>query len=294
MQRYSLLSSTFLKRGAIMLATGAVLLAAGATYAQQEAVPELPAPLKTLSDSGAQIRYLGKEHGLDGWVAIKGGQEQYFYVLPDGQAFISGVLFDKEGKIVTVEQVQRLRAQGDAAVLDTLAANDPIERAQAEKTEPKYEFMTPSEQLFWDIENSNWLPIGQAGTPVFYALIDPQCPFCHEMMVEMKSHIQGGEAQIRMIPVGKTEQSRAQAAFLMAAPDPAATWWRHMDGDENALPAKQTINTQGVERNMLLMQTWKLPGTPVIVYRAKDGSVKIITSKPKDIKALIADLGSKV
>lgn len=297
MQRTSSFNRNFLTRTTMIITAAAFLIgSAGAVFAQaQEAVPELPAPLKTLMESGAQMRYLGKEFGLDGWVAIKNGQEQYFYILPDQQGFVSGVLFDKEGKIVTVDQVQRLRSQStDTEVLDTLAANTPIERAEAENKDKKYEFMTPSEQLFYDVENSNWLPVGQAGTPVFYALIDPQCPFCHEMMVELKSKIEDGKVQVRMIPVGRTEESKAQAAYLMAVPNPAATWWRHMDGDQDALPAKQGINTQGVERNMLLMQTWKFQGTPTIVYRGKDGSVKIITSKPKDVDALISDLGSKV
>lgn len=296
MQRRFLMSTTYFKRGAMIAATGAMLFVSGVSVAQQqESVPELPDPLKTLASSGAQMRYLGKESGLDGWVAIKNGQEQYFYVLPDGQGFLSGVLFDKDGKVITVNQVARLRKDGkDTDVLDTLASDTPIDRAEAENKAKKYEFMTPSEQLFFDVENSNWLPLGQAGTPVFYALIDPQCPHCHDMMASLKDKIDSGKVQVRIIPVGRTEQSKAQAAFLMAAPDPAGTWWRHMNGDADALPAKQGINIQGVERNMLLMQTWKFQGTPTVVYRAKDGTVKIITSKPKDIDALINDLGSKV
>lgn len=296
MQRRFWFSTTYLKRSAMIVATGSMLLGSSISFAQQqEVVPDLPDSLKTLASSGAQMRYLGKELGLDGWVAIKNGQEQYFYVLPDQQGFLSGVLFDKEGKIVTVDQVARLRKQGtDTEVLDTLAADNAIDRAEAENKAKKYEFMTPSEQLFFDVENSNWLPLGQAGTPVFYALIDPQCPYCHEMMVALKSKIDDGKVQVRMIPVGRTEQTKVQAAFLMAAPDPAGTWWRHMNGDADALPAKQGINTQGVERNMLLMQSWKFQGTPTIIYRAKDGTVKIITSKPKDLDALITDLGSKV
>lgn len=290
--------SVFSLKNAILLSAVVFtfIMAASTAFAQdqpQEVLPELPGPVKTLVDQGAQVRFLGRDLGVEGWVAIKNGQEQYFYVLPNGQGFLSGVLFDKDGKVVTIDQVRRLRQHGDAQTLDTLAADTPAERADAEK-KPRYEFMTPSEQLFYDVENSNWIPVGKAGTPLFYAFIDPQCPHCHELMARLKKDIKAGKLQVRMIPVGRTEQSKAQAAFLMASPDPEDTWWRHLDGDETALPAKQGISTQGVERNLMIMQTWKLEATPLIVYRGKDNTVKIIRGTPKDYQALISDLGSRV
>lgn len=269
-----------------------LILMSGSALAQQESIPELPAPIKTLVDQGAQIRFLGKDYGLEGWVAIKNGQEQYFYVLPGQKVFLTGILFDETGKPVTVEQVRHLRDQGED-VLDTLAA-DNTEELNMEK-EKKYEFKTPSEQLFWDIENSNWIPVGLAGTPIFYAFINPQCPHCHDMMAELKEkYIDSGRAQVRLIPVGTDEQSVAQAAFLLASPDPAGTWWKHMSGAEGALPAKQGINAQGVERNLAVMQSWKLSATPLVVYRGKDGTVKIIRGKPKDLESLVSDLGARI
>jgi len=75
----------------------------------QEALPELPAPIQTLVDEGAQIRFLGRDKGFDGWLTIKNGQEQYFYVRPDRSAFLMGVLFDDKGEMITVDQVQRWR-----------------------------------------------------------------------------------------------------------------------------------------------------------------------------------------
>src|SRR5690606_5363508 len=82
----------------------------------QESVPQTPAPIQNLVSEGAQIRYLGKDHGVDAWLTIKNGQEQYFYVLPGGEAFLMGVLFDKTGKVVTLDQVKRLREKGDPLI----------------------------------------------------------------------------------------------------------------------------------------------------------------------------------
>ena len=44
---------------------------------------------------------------------------------------------------------------------------------------------------------------------------------------------------------------------------------------------------------MAVMQSWKLSVTPLIVYRAKNGKVKIIRGMPKDLEALIKDLGAR-
>jgi len=99
--------------------------------------------------------------------------------------------------------------------------------------------------------------------------------------------------QVRLIPVGFRDETRAQAAFLMATPNPQERWFKHMDGDETALPAKSELNQQGVQRNLSLMQSWKLNVTPMLVYRGKDGSVKIVRGKPQDPAGVIADIGAR-
>ncbi|GJL85731.1 MAG: hypothetical protein DHS20C02_15060 [Micavibrio sp.] len=279
------------KRSVRLIAALLTLFVAGALPATaQEALPQLPPPIQTLVDEGAQIRYLGKEHGLDSWLTIKNGQEQYFYVLPGGEAFLMGVMFDNKGKVVTVDQVRRLREKGDP-VLDALTADpDPVkQKAEA------FEFKSPSEQLFFDIENSNWIPLGQAGTPVMYSFIDPQCPHCHAFINDLRDQnlIKQGKVQLRMIPVGFREETKSQAAFLLATPSPQEKWFRHMDGDKSALPARSEINAQGVQKNLAIMQSWKFKVTPMIVYRAKNGDVKIVRGRPKDIGNLIADIGSR-
>lgn len=259
---------------------------------QQEALPALPAPIQNLVNEGAQIRFLGRDHGLESWLTIKNGQEQYFYVLPGGDAFVMGMLFDKAGKLLTVEQVRRLRAQGDD-MLDRLAEDFPASEIDSRETQA-FEFQSPSERLYHDVENSNWVPVGAPGAPVLYSFIDPQCPHCHAFMNDLRQgFLENGRIQVRMIPVGFREETRAQAAFLIATPNPQERWLRHMDGDPDALPARSEINQQGVQRNLGIMQSWKFDATPMSVYRAKDGTVKIVRGRPKDIQALIADLGAR-
>lgn len=279
----------------LIVLTGMALMGASSAHAQENAVlPELPAPIQNLVNEGAQIRYLGNDHGVEAWITIKNGQEQYFYVLPGRKAFLMGVMFDDTGKVVTVEQVRKLRANGDN-LLDELADDNNTMANIAEERGPEViEFKSPSERLFFDIENSNWVPLGEPGAPVVYSFIDPKCPHCHSFIENLKDdYLMKGRVQLRMIPIGFREETRAQAAYLLATPDPQGRWYAHMDGNEEALPARAEINQQGVQHNLSIMQSWKLNVTPLIIYRAKDGSVKIIRGQPKDLPGMVADLGAR-
>ena len=259
----------------------------------QDAVPELPAPIQTLVDEGAQIRFLGRDKGFDAWLTVKNGQEQYFYVKPDRSAFVMGVLFDEKGEMITIDQVQRLQ-NSDGTLLDALASETLVTDGNSKAKEQSFEFKSPSERLYYDIENSNWVPLGETGAPILYSFIDPQCPHCHTFIETIrKDYIEKGRVQVRLIPVGFREETRAQAAFLMATPNPQERWFKHMDGDAEALPAKAELNQQGVQRNLSLMQSWKLNVTPMIVYRGKDGNVKIVRGKPQDPAGMIADIGAR-
>ena len=266
----------------------------------QEKEPVMPAPIKTLVEQGAQVRYLGQHNGLDGWITIKAGQEQYFYVTADGKSMIMGLLFDSDGKLVTLRQVKALQEKsGD--VLDLFTVKTPEEQTAATAVPDRYkqstlpQFKTPAEQLFDDVTNSNWIQLGKEDAPVIYSFMDPQCPHCHSFMTDLKAnYIDNGLVQVRLIPVGFLKpESKSEAAVLLAAPDPEARWYRHMAGDAAALPPTEGINEQGVERNMAIMQSWKLDATPITVYRAKDGSVKIVQGRAQKMSGLIADLPAK-
>lgn len=255
----------------------------------QENLPKVPAPIQNLVDEGAQIRYLGEDEGFDGWLTIKNGQEQYFYVTPDQKSFVMGLLFNDKGKAITLDQVQRLRVQ-EGDTLDALATDLATGRAaNSSTTNEAFDVKSPSERLYYDIENSNWVPVGAPGAPVIYSFIDPQCPHCHSFMEDAKGEIEAGRLQVRVIPVGFRDQTRAQAAFLLAAPNPQNRWFRYMEGEEDALPAKANINQQGIQRNLAIMQGWDLNVTPMILYRSKDGNVKVVRGRPKDLGVLISD-----
>ncbi len=274
-----------------VLLTGLFLLGfilPAAAQSASEATPELPGPIQELVNQGAQIRYLGRERGFDSWLTIKNGQEQYFYVLPDRSAFVMGLLFDEKGKLVTIDQVKKLQNKDDT-LLDSIASG--FGEANPLSNLSDKEFKSPAEQMFFEVENSNWIALGGANAPVLYAFIDPQCPHCHDFINNLrKDYLEKGLVQLRVVPVGFRDETAAQAAYLLAAPDPQERLMRHLDGDTAALPAKSELNQQGVQRNLAIMQSWNFTATPMLVYQSKSGEVKLVRGEPKSIPDLIADL----
>ena len=219
----------------VLIGFSALLIQATPSKAQVGGdLPAIPDALQLLSDRGAQMRYLGREHGMDGWIAIYQGQENYYYVTPDGGAFLMGVMFDKAGEMITVKQVADLQNQsGD--VLDFLAADPKEDLTEIkQKTNKAFEYKTPAERMFAEVENSNWVSFGDKNAPVIYTFMDPQCPHCHSFMNDLREgYLDSGLIQTRMIPVGFRDETLAQASFLLASPDAQERWYKHLDGDKS-------------------------------------------------------------
>lgn len=276
--------------------------------------PDVPLPIQNLVDSGAQLRYLGQDYGLNGWLVLKNGQEQYFYSTQDGQAVMMGILFNNKGDTVTLKQINALRKKEGPAI-DKLAGFEATPLAEDKKTpaEPaqstvptsvSQDFTNPeallksavkpkSEQLFDGVENANWIALGAKTAPVIYTFIDPECPHCHDLIqnIRKSGYLEQGLLQLRLIPVGVlTENSLTEAAYLLASAAPQKDLYRHLDGEKNVLLVDKSVNTQGVQRNIKLMQDWKLDVTPFSVYRARDGKVKILQGVPDDLKKIITEL----
>jgi len=279
----------------ILLSFLVPVLLSAPSFAQnkKEAVPDVPPVLQDLADRGAQFRYLGTEHGMDGWIAIYQGQEQYYYITQDKKAFVTGLMFGDDGRPITIDQVKTLQSAG-GDVLDLLAADAGKQEVtkSPESIIDAAAMKTPAERMFADVENSNWIKLGSDSAPVIYSFVDPNCPHCHDFINDLRKqdYIEKNAVQVRLIPVGFQDGSLAQASLLLASPDAAERYLKYLDGDKQALPAKSDVSTQAVQKNMALMQAWKFNVTPLTVYRAVNGEVKIVRGRPKDLPGILADL----
>lgn len=291
----------------LLLAALALSVFSAPAVATEQKQPPLPEPLKNVVAEGAQIRYLGRDGGLDGWVTLKGGQEQYFYVTPDQQGIVMGLLFNSKGDIVTLRQVNELRSK-EGLPLDTLAgippgalspdgSAKPDAASVPDFSNPKdvMASVTPSkgDQLYQAVSSANWIALGNKDAPAIYSFIDPECPHCHDLIQDVRKSgfLEKGLMQLRLLPVGLiSEDSLTEAAFLLAAPNAQDLLYQHLDGKKGVLLADPNINTQGVQRNMSLMQDWKFDVTPFSIYKDKAGKVKILRGRPNDLKKVVMEL----
>lgn len=96
-----------------------VLIAVPA-YAQNSQ-PPMPAPLALQMARGAQVYYLGKFDLLDGWALIRTGQPEFYYATPGSEALVMGLLFNKKGDLLTVDQFKSLDMTEKGGVIDMMA-----------------------------------------------------------------------------------------------------------------------------------------------------------------------------
>lgn len=268
-------------------------------FADALKIPPLPEPIATLQKDGAQLKYLGRDLGFDGWIAIKNGQEQYFYVTPDGSAFFLGVLFNKNGRAVTFDQMKRLQGVKDP-VFDNLE-NAPSQAATSPPTTipavPATSVVStvktpisPAEQLMQDVMAGYSFTLGKnPNAPTLYMFTDPLCPHCKDMIQMLNPALTRGDMTVKVLMVGAlTPDSALLAAGLLSQNNPEEAYNALIYKNKN--PPNGDASDPRMAKNLDIMVKWKFTGTPVTVYRAKNGTIKILQGPPKSLDILLKDL----
>ena len=307
----------------ILILSILTLVATSGLVKAQTSSPALPDYLKKLQDAGAQIQYIGNDLGLDGWMTVKDGNRQYVYVTPNQEAYMVGILLNRQGTLITADQVDRFiksnpsyiedqvqKHLSQGATANTTTNTSPVSQTpsspstnvattnaspapQVNNQDQAIDPTSPSEQLYATLERGNWVEIGSASAPTIYAFVDPECPHCHQFIQDLRDQgaYDANKVKTRLLPVGiMGKDSLYEAAALIEAPSPKEAFFAHLDGDEFALPVDESVSIQKVEKNMSIMQEWELDVTPFIIYRNNTGEVKIIRGRPKDMEALYRDI----
>ncbi len=287
----------------------------GTVNAQETKTPTYPPYVKSLADQGVQVRYIGKALGLDTWLTARNGQVQYVYVTPNQEANIVGVLLDRNGKLITGDQLSAYAQQNpesfkkfaavaipgvkealdnqEGAVNTIEVPKQPTAENFAKTLKSTTSSDSPAEKLYAEIESANWFEVGNADAPLVYAVVDPDCTHCHRLIQTLreKDSYNKGEIRTRLVPVGiMSGDALYRAGTLLSLPNKEETLFAHIDGDENALPVDKEATLAAVSKNMAFLQKWNLDVTPFLVYRSKDGNLKIVRGVPKNMDAFLKDI----
>ncbi len=281
------------------------LLAALPVFAATTPDPNASPVLAKLISDGAQAFFLGSNAGLNGWFIVKNGQIQVAYTMAGSQNTFVGVLFDQNGESITAEQMKTLlttnkqaqdalagiqRGQAAAAAAAPIMGPTPVVSVPAPAAPAA---VSPGERLMQALEQAPGAVIGPSAAPQILMVMDPNCPHCQATWRMLRDAVFAGRLQIRLVPLGTqgSDSERAAAELLLAA-NPIDAWDKYvMAGDKSKLAGTPSAaQLASVRGNHVLADSWHLGVTPYLVYRGKNGQVKVVQGEPAAPAALLDDV----
>ncbi|MDE2030418.1 MAG: hypothetical protein KGI97_07650, partial [Alphaproteobacteria bacterium] len=232
------------------------------------------------------------------------GQVQIAYATPDDKGAMVGAMFGQDGENITVSQIRTLMQTNkdvgnliasmkkEEAAISSVGSPPPKSTPASASALPSTP-LSPGDRLIRDLQSASTVVVGNPSSPEILMVMDPHCHHCQETWRALRASVLAGEVHLRMVPIGVkgTDNERAAAIFLMSA-DPTSTWDKYVTGNRSLLSGKPTAAAlAAVRANLKLATSWHISGTPYIVYRAKNGEIKIINGTPDNAAALVADVG---
>ena len=234
-----------------------------------------PQQLATLS-SGTVVE-LGTEHGLRGLYVRSGPQFQVFYLTPDRERLIPGVLWDAAGKDLTKGQVANI-----PGAIPTVVVGDggPRQATVAGAALPL-------------MEKAHAGTVGPADAPHLWMLIDPQCIYSVRAYQALQPYVASGRLQLTVVPLSvldyedQGQSTRSALALLSKPADQMVAAWQA--GSVAGPPSPEAA--ERLRANMAVSQAVNLQGTPTFFWRKPDGGEGRLDGMPSSVDALLSSLG---
>ena len=295
----------------ILLAGAFFLFAAMPTFTAAAAIssatpdPNASPVLAKLIGDGAKAFFLGSDSGFNGWFIVKNGQIQVAYTMAGSADTFVGVLFGPTGESITAEQMKALLANnkdaqdaltniqrgqvGGAAAAAPITGPTPVASAPPSMSPAT----SPGERLMQALDQASGVAIGSPAAPRLLMVADPNCPHCQATWRMLRDAVFAGHLQVRLVPIGteNSDSERAAAELLLAA-NPIDVWDQYVVGGDKSKLAGSPNAAQlaSVRANHMLVDSWHLGVTPYLVYRAKNGQVKVVQGEPISPSAMLDDI----
>lgn len=251
-------------------------------------IARIPA-LKRISSNGAALYDLGVQHGLPTIFAKHGSTFQVFYLTPDGQAAIGGVMWDYTGHNITRGQVTPI--DGTIPTVSIGATGNPPQPESPLAAEP-----VQSPGTLATVQNTVFGIAGSPAAPRLYMFIDPLCSFSVRAMDQLRPYIAAGKLQVAVIPLSVLDyedqgRSTVAAKGLLSMPsEQMVEAWRNQM--TTSLPTVGPEASVQLAKNMAAAEALRLRGTPTFVWEKADGSAGRADGIPNDMDVLIASIRS--
>ena len=242
-------------------------------------VSRVPA-LQRIASAGAQLTDLGTEHGLRTVFARNGQSFQVFYLTPDGQGAVGGVMWDAAGRNITRQQVSSI----DGAIPTVTIGAAPA----APPTTPQ----TTSTSALRAAASTTYGMTGVASAPRLWVFIDPLCSFSVRAMEQLRPYIASGKVQVAVVPLSLLDYEDHGRSTIAARVMLSKGAERMVDAwTSNALSGEPDATSAAtLQANMAVSEALTLRGTPTFYWRKADGSEGRQEGLPTDIGAMIASI----
>lgn len=268
----------------------------------------------TLRKNGGTFYYLGERSGLYGFLIMQNGQVQMVYLPQDRKTLLIGAMFTDAGVLVTSHQIEALSKrdpsvaslmQGGATQQAAIARANAVDGGYAAiagaSEAPKGPPMTvpalplsPGERLMMDLQAAASVVVGGAeSAPELIMVVSTECAHCKRAWGELREAVRAGKVRVRLVPIARDNGSdeTREAAVLLHAKDPLETWDTFAQGSKEALAGTpEPLAVRAIIANRETTDRWNILGTPYLLYRGKDGKIKIVQGKPGRMATVLADL----
>lgn len=242
--------------------------------------------LLTIAGRGEpRVTELGISHGMRGLFVRNGRQFQVFYVTPDSERVVPGVMWDASGKNITREQVAPLPGVTPTVTIGGEKETGAVSSAGRSKAISALEAA----------HSATFGTIGSEAAPRIYVFIDPLCGYSVRALQQLQPFVAAGRVLVAIIPVSVLDyedegrSTKSALAMLSKPADQMATAWSR--GDLNGPPLNGAEEL--LRRNMAIAEAIGLRGTPTVIWRKQDGSDGRVDGLPEDWDAVITSIGSE-
>ncbi len=285
----------------------------------------VPKVLQYMIDGGLKLTYLGDAGGIQGYLAESPtGKIQTFYLTPDGQHVVGGMLFREGGVNVTGVQITDMRNRYDAAkkraeelasetskikptdymlpeLTQGLTEIDPQsvrDGAAAIPDDDEYLSNRDGDDMKTQLEEVAYFTVGAPSAPVVYMVADPNCPFCHKTWTDIRPMVLSKEISVRIILIAGLEGSEPKAISLLSRDEPARAWFIG-EGSTRGMPvasppaagsASFKTARRYLSRNMDFVERNDIKSTPHLFYF--DDQERLFESRgmPKNLDVFMSNV----
>lgn len=251
--------------------------------------------LARIARNGAELWEIdtaARNHGLMAIFARNGMQFRTFYITPDHEAEVGGVMWDRNGHNLTRAALETVEG-----LVPTIHWNPKAPSPHpASPGTPK-----PDIDALRRMSQTSYGLYGPDSAPRVYMIVDPLCPYSTRALERLRPFVDSGRLQLALVPIsindwenGRQSTPAAQA-MLSAAPGAMQDSWQKIIASGHADPAVAPAPDASARLalNLNAAHDVGMMGTPTLIWRDRAGVTHNEGGLPDNLEQAIAGMQAR-